>query len=80
MRRKNYDIAKYVMDKLGLIRTTYYKLVNEFDTRTWRFENREYRAVAICCGSFLCLKVLVNHKFANLADKLLAMKKYFSSV
>lgn len=30
---------KYVMDKLGLTRTTYYKLVNEFDTKTGRFEN-----------------------------------------
>ena len=30
---------KYVMDKLGLTRTTYYKLANEFDTKTGRFEN-----------------------------------------
>lgn len=30
---------KHVMDKLGLTRTTYYKLVNEFDTKTGRFEN-----------------------------------------
>jgi DNA invertase Pin-like site-specific DNA recombinase len=29
---------KYVMDKLGLTRTTYYKLVDEFDTKTGRFE------------------------------------------
>ena len=29
---------KYVMDKLGLTRTTYYKLVNEYKTRTGRFE------------------------------------------
>lgn len=29
---------KYVMDKLGLTRTTYYKLVNEYDTKTGRFE------------------------------------------
>jgi DNA invertase Pin-like site-specific DNA recombinase len=29
---------KYVMDKLGLTRTTYYKLVGEFDTKTGRFE------------------------------------------
>lgn len=29
---------KYVMDKLGLTRTTYYKLVKEFDTKTGRFE------------------------------------------
>ena len=28
---------KYVMDKLGLTRTTYYKLVGEFDTKTGRF-------------------------------------------
>jgi DNA invertase Pin-like site-specific DNA recombinase len=28
---------KYVMDKLGLTRTTYYKLVEEFDTKTGRF-------------------------------------------
>ena len=29
---------KYVMDKLGLTRTTYYKLVDEFDNKTGRFE------------------------------------------
>ncbi len=29
---------KYVMDKLGLTRTTYYKLIGEFDTKTGRFE------------------------------------------
>lgn len=29
---------KYVMDKLGLTRTTYYKLVDEFKTKTGRFE------------------------------------------
>ena len=29
---------KYVMDKLGLTRTTYYKLVNEYKTKTGRFE------------------------------------------
>lgn len=29
---------KYVMDKLGLTRTTYYKLVEEFKTKTGRFE------------------------------------------
>lgn len=28
---------KYVMDKMGLTRTTYYKLVEEFDTKTGRF-------------------------------------------
>jgi DNA invertase Pin-like site-specific DNA recombinase len=28
---------KYVMDKLGLTRTTYYKLVEEYDTKTGRF-------------------------------------------
>lgn len=28
---------KYVMDKLGLTRTTYYKLVDEFKTKTGRF-------------------------------------------
>ena len=28
---------KYVMDKLGLTRTTYYKLIGEFDTKTGRF-------------------------------------------
>ena len=30
---------KYVMDKLGLTRTTYYKLVDEFKTKTGRFED-----------------------------------------
>ena len=29
---------KYVMDKLGLTRTTYYKLVGEYQTKTGRFE------------------------------------------
>ena len=29
---------KYVMDKMGLTRTTYYKLVAEFDSKTGRFE------------------------------------------
>jgi DNA invertase Pin-like site-specific DNA recombinase len=29
---------KYVMDKLGLTRTTYYKLVDEFKNKTGRFE------------------------------------------
>lgn len=29
---------KYVMDKLGLTRTTYYKLVDEYKTKTGRFE------------------------------------------
>ena len=29
---------KYVMDKLGLTRTTYYKLVDEFKSKTGRFE------------------------------------------
>lgn len=29
---------KYVMDQLGLTRTTYYKLVNEYKTKTGRFE------------------------------------------
>lgn len=29
---------KYVMEKLGLTRTTYYKLVGEYDTKTGRFE------------------------------------------
>lgn len=29
---------KYVMDKMGLTRTTYYKLVEEFKTKTGRFE------------------------------------------
>lgn len=29
---------KYVMDKMGLTRTTYYKLVDEFKTKTGRFE------------------------------------------
>lgn len=29
---------KYVMEKLGLTRTTYYKLVEEFDTKTGRFK------------------------------------------
>lgn len=29
---------KYVMDKLGLTRTTYYKLVGEYKTKTGRFE------------------------------------------
>lgn len=29
---------KYVMDKMGLTRTTYYKLVDEFDNKTGRFE------------------------------------------
>jgi DNA invertase Pin-like site-specific DNA recombinase len=29
---------KYVMDKLGLTRTTYYKLVDEFNSKTGRFE------------------------------------------
>lgn len=29
---------KYVMDKLGLTRTTYYKLVDEFDNKKGRFE------------------------------------------
>ena len=29
---------KYVMDKLGLKRNTYYQLVKEFDTKTGRFE------------------------------------------
>ena len=28
---------KYVMDKLGLTRTTYYKLVDEYKTKTGRF-------------------------------------------
>lgn len=28
---------KYVMDKMGLTRTTYYKLVDEFDNKTGRF-------------------------------------------
>lgn len=30
---------KYVMDKLGLNKTTYYKLIHEHDTKTGRFEN-----------------------------------------
>lgn len=30
---------KYVMDKLGLTRTTYYKLVDEFKNKTGRFED-----------------------------------------
>ena len=30
---------KYVMDKLGLTRTTYYKLVDEYKNKTGRFEN-----------------------------------------
>ena len=29
---------KYVMDKLGLTRTTYYQMIKEFDTKTGRFE------------------------------------------
>ena len=29
---------KYVMDKMGLTRTTYYKLVEEFDSKTGRFK------------------------------------------
>ena len=29
---------KSVMDELGLTRTTYYKLIHEFDTKTGRFE------------------------------------------
>lgn len=29
---------KYVMEKLGLTRTTYYKLVDEYNTKTGRFE------------------------------------------
>jgi DNA invertase Pin-like site-specific DNA recombinase len=36
--KKGERTNKYVMDKLGLTRTTYYKLVEEFDTKTGRFE------------------------------------------
>jgi DNA invertase Pin-like site-specific DNA recombinase len=36
--KKGERTNKYVMDKLGLTRTTYYKLVDEFDNKTGRFE------------------------------------------
>jgi DNA invertase Pin-like site-specific DNA recombinase len=36
--KKGARTNKYVMDKLGLKRNTYYKLVEEFDTKTGRFE------------------------------------------
>lgn len=32
---------KYVMDQLGLKRTTYYKMAEEYKTKTGRFEHRE---------------------------------------
>lgn len=35
--KKKERTNKYVMDKLGLTRTTYYKLVEEYDTKTGRF-------------------------------------------
>jgi DNA invertase Pin-like site-specific DNA recombinase len=35
--KKGERTNKYVMDKLGLTRTTYYKLVDEFDNKTGRF-------------------------------------------
>ena len=36
--RRGERTNQYVMDKLGLKRNTYYKLVKEFDTKTGRFE------------------------------------------
>lgn len=36
--RRGERTNKYVMDQLGLTRTTYYKLVDEFDNKTGRFE------------------------------------------
>lgn len=36
--RRGERTNKYVMDQLGLKRNTYYKLVEEFDTKTGRFE------------------------------------------
>lgn len=36
--RRGERTNKYVMDTLGLTRTTYYKLVDEFDNKTGRFE------------------------------------------
>lgn len=36
--RRGERTHKYVMDTLGLTRTTYYKLVDEFDNKTGRFE------------------------------------------
>lgn len=36
--KKGERTNKYVMDKMGLTRTTYYKLVDEFDNKTGRFE------------------------------------------
>lgn len=36
--KKGERTNKYVMDKLGLTRTTYYQLVKEFDSKTKRFE------------------------------------------
>ena len=35
--RKKERTNKYVMDKLGLTRTTYYKLVDEYENKTGRF-------------------------------------------
>lgn len=35
--KKGERTNKYVMDRMGLTRTTYYKLVEEFDTKTGRF-------------------------------------------
>lgn len=36
--RKGERTNKYVMDKLGLTRTTYYQMVKEFDSKTGRFK------------------------------------------
>lgn len=36
--KKGERTNKYVMDRMGLTRTTYYKLVEEFDSKTGRFE------------------------------------------